>query len=122
MENEDLEIIILEDDKGGQIKTRMIDSFFYEGKEYAFLEAIPENEEEDPCAGCANKDCESCDAADNIDVFVMEIRPLENDMEELVPVDDEMAEELLEFYENASFNDEEEYEFEDAEDEDGDEE
>lgn len=97
MMQEEADIVVFEDDKGNQIEMEVIDYLFYEGKEYALLAELDTNGEE--------RDREA---------YVMEVVPVEGDpdMEEFVPVDEALAEKLIEIFENVDLEDEE---FEDEE-------
>jgi len=90
--NEELDIVVFEDDAGNEIKMEVIDYLHYEGKEYAFLAVLPEDE---------------ADEEEERDVFIMEIVPVPGDdeMEEFMPVEDEaLAEKLIEIFENSDFD------------------
>ena len=111
MENEELDLVVFEDDKGNEIKMEVLDYLFYEGKEYALL---TEYDETAACADCATKECEGCDKAR--EAFVMEVVPVDDDMEEFVPVDEALGEKIFDIFENSDF-DEEEFEDEEEPDE-----
>lgn len=90
--NEELDIVVFEDDAGNEIQMEVIDYLHYEGKEYAFLAVVPEEEQ---------------DEEEQRDVFIMEIVAVDGDeeMEEFVPVEDEaLAEKLIEIFENSDFD------------------
>jgi len=107
MENNELDLVVFEDDKGNEITMEVLDYLFYEGKEYALLAEMGDGS----CEACAEKEgCESCES--RRDAFVMEVVPVGEDMEEFVPVDEALAEKLIDIIENSDF-DEEEYEDED---------
>ena len=98
MENMEQDLVLFEDDKGNQITMEVLDYMFYEGKEYAVLAEMSETE---------NEDGESVREA-----YVMEVVPVGDDMEEFVPVDEALAEKLIDIIENSDFDEEE---FEDEE-------
>ena len=98
MENMEQDLVVFEDDKGNQITMEVLDYMFYEGKEYAVLAEMSETE---------NEDGESVREA-----YVMEVVPVGDDMEEFVPVDEALAEKLIDIIENSDFDEEE---FEDEE-------
>ena len=81
-ENNDMDIIELETDDGETIQLCVEKYFFYNGDEYVLLS--------DRCT--AGKDGE-------ISRYVMKVQPLsdeeDEDMEEFVPVDDELTEKLI---------------------------
>ena len=102
MENNELDLVVFEDDKGNEITMEVLDYLFYEGKEYALLVELGDGS----CEACETKEgCESCDNAR--EAFVMEVVPVGEDMEEFVPVDEELAEKLIDIMENSDFEDEE---------------
>jgi len=82
MENEN--IIMMQDDQGNEIALEMIDSFVYEGQEYAVLA--------EPCDCDEDGDCSECGA---IDVYVMQVNPLDEENDELVAIPEEKEEEVL---------------------------
>lgn len=110
MEDMEKDLVVFEDDKGNEITMEVLDYLFYEGKEYALLAEM--QEDESACEGCEDKACEGCD--NRREAFVMEVVPVGDDMEEFVPVDEALAEKLIDIIENSDF-DEEEYELEDEE-------
>ena len=65
---------------------------------------------------CEDGECEGC--ANQIDAFVMEVRPVEGDeeTEEFVPVDEKLAEKLIEIFQNSAFDEEDIDAFEDEAD------
>ena len=110
MEDMEKDLVVFEDDKGNEITMEVLDYLFYEGKEYALLAEMNENEE--VCESCEGKECEGCD--NRREAFVMEVVPVGEDMEEFVPVDEALAEKLIDIIENSAFDDEE-FELEDEE-------
>ena len=110
MENE-LDLVVFEDDDGNELTMEVLDYLFYEGKEYALLTEYVEN---GTCEGCESGSCEGCDSAR--EAFVMEVRPLEDDedTEEFVPVDEKLAEVLIDIFQNSDF-DEDDGDFEEDE-------
>ena len=107
MENNELDLVVFEDDKGNEITMEVLDYLFYEGKEYALLAEMDTG----ACEACETKEgCEACDNAR--EAVVMEVVPVGEDMEEFVPVDEELAEKLMDIMENSAF-DEEEFDAED---------
>ena len=88
--NEELDIVVFEDDAGNEIQLEVIDYLHYEGKEYALLAVVPE---------------EDADEDEQRDAFIMEVVPLDDEMEEFLPVEDEaLAEKLIEIFESADFD------------------
>ena len=102
MENEELDLVVFEDDKGNEIKMEVLDYLFYEGKEYALL---TEYDETEACQSCEEKACDGCEKAR--EAFVMEVVPVDDDMEEFVPVDEALGEKIFDIFENSDFDEEE---------------
>ena len=100
MENE-LDLVVFEDDDGNELTMEVLDYLFYEGKEYALL---TEYVEDSACENCESGSCAGCDSAR--EAFVMEVRPLEydEDTEEFVPVDEKLAEVLIDIFQNSDFD------------------
>ena len=57
MENNEQDLVVFEDDNGNEITMEVLDYLFYEGKEYALLAEMTENE----CGDCESGECESCE-------------------------------------------------------------
>ena len=95
MENNEQDLVVFEDDNGNEITMEVLDYLFYEGKEYALLAEMAENE----CGDCESGECESCD--NRREAFVMEVVPVGDDMEE------SLAEKLIDIIENSDFDEEE---------------
>ena len=98
--DEELDIVVFEDDEGNEITMEVLDYFFYEGKEYALLAEV----EEDEC------DCEACgdDCEHQRDAYIMEVVSVGDDQEEFVPVDEALADKLIDIVQNELFEDDEE--------------
>ena len=94
MENNELDLVVFEDDNGNQINMEVLDYLFYEGKEYAVLAEMTENEN------------------GQREAYVMEVVPVGEDMEEFVPVDESLAEKLIDIIENSDYDEEFDEEFE----------
>ncbi len=83
---EDWDIIELEDDEGETIRLCVERYFFYNGEEYVLLS-------------------DACNAQDENDIsrYVMKVQPVEGegneDMEEFVPVDEDLMDQLVEIAE-----------------------
>ena len=95
---------LFSDEDGNEFTMEVLDYFFYEGKEYALLAEV-----EDDC------ECDACDHDDDCDcgceereAYIMEVVPVGDDEEEFVPVDEELAERLIEMVENQLYDDEDE--------------
>jgi len=94
MENLEKDLVVFEDDKGNEFSMEVLDYMFYEGKEYAVLAEMNENEE------------------GQREAYVMEVVPVGDDMEEFVPVDEALAEKLIDIIENSDFDEDFDDEFE----------
>ena len=112
--DEELDLVTFSDEDGNEFTMEVLDYFFYEGKEYALLAEV-----EDDC------ECDACDHDDDCDcgceereAYIMEVVPVGDDEEEFVPVDEELAERLIEMVENQLYDDEDE---DDEEDDDAEE-
>ena len=78
----DMDLVELEDDEGGKVTLRVERYFFYNGDEYVLLT--------DDLEGNADEK--------NITRYVMKVQPLPDegeDMEEFVPVEDELMDRLI---------------------------
>lgn len=116
MENMDMELdlVVFEDDDGNELTMEVLDYLFYEGHEYALLTEYDENS---ACNSCEDGECEDCG---NVrEAFVMEVRVVEGDedTEEFVPVEEKLAEKLIDIFQNSDFDEEDIDEFEDPDDE-----
>ena len=93
MENEEMDIIELETEDGGTIKLNVERYFYYNGDEFVLLSEIEHAENEEPAR------------------YVMKVEQLPDEegeeMEEFVPVEPELEEQLISVVQN-TFNDEDE--------------
>ncbi len=96
------DIVVFEDDAGNELTMEVLDYLAYEGKEYALLTELVEDEDE-------------IDEDEPEEVFIMEVRPVDDDQEEFVPVDEELAETLLAIFEADDFDEVYEDDEDDAE-------
>ena len=92
--DEERDLVVFEDDAGNELTMEVLDYLAYEGKEYALLTEYVEDDEDDG------------DADEPIEVFIMEVRPVGEDQEEFVPVDEDLAEKLIKIFESNDFEDE----------------
>ena len=109
MDNE-LDLVVFEDDEGNEITMEVLDYFFYEGQEYALL-ADAEGECE---CGCGDDACEECEH--ERDAYIMKVVPVGDDQEEFVPVDEALADKLIDIVQNELYDDDEAYDDEEEED------
>ena len=106
--DEERDSIVFEDEEGNEIELDILDYFFYEDQEYAILmdlSGIPEERE---------------DAADGEDepqdIYIMKV-VANGDMEEFLPVEDELMDKLSEIAESRLFAEDDEENDADEEDE-----
>lgn len=92
--DEERDIVVFQDDDGNELTMEVLDYLAYEGKEYALLTELVEDEEDDG------------DEDEPVEVFIMEVRPVGEDQEEFVPVDEKLAETLIKIFESNDFDDE----------------
>lgn len=100
--DEERDLVVFEDDAGNELTMEVLDYLCYEGKEYALLtEYIEDADEDEP---------------DEIEVMVMEVRPVGDDQEEFVSIDDDLADEIMAIFDSnemdETFEDDEEEEAE----------
>ena len=91
--DEERDLVVFEDDAGNELTMEVLDYLAYEGKEYALLTEYVEDDK-------------NGDDDEPIEVFIMEVRPVGEDQEEFVPVDDALAEKLIKIFESDDFDDE----------------
>jgi hypothetical protein len=100
---EERDIVVFTDDDGNEIEMDVVDYFDYEGQEYAVLMDL--GAEGEACA-CDDEECECCS---DQDVYIMKI-VTNGDMEEFLPVDDDIMDKLIPIVEERLFGDDEEEE------------
>ena len=100
--DEERDLVVFEDDAGNELTMEVLDYLAYEGKEYALLTEYVEDDEDE-------------DEDEPVEVFIMEVRPVGEDQEEFVPVDEALAETLMKIFESDDFD--EIYEDEDEDEE-----
>ena len=98
--DEERDLVVFEDDAGNEITMEVLDYLCYEGREYALLTEY--SEDADP------------EEADEIDVMIMEVKPVDDDQEEFLPIDDDLADKVMAIFESDDFDDD----LEDDEDDD----
>ena len=94
MENNEKDLVVFEDDNGNAFTLEVLDYLFYEGEEYAVLAEMEEN---------TNGQREA---------YVMKVVDAGDDMEEFVPVDEDLAAKLIDIIENSDFEEYDDEEFE----------
>ena len=90
--DEERDLVVFEDDAGNELTMEVLDYLAYEGKEYALLTEYVEDEEDDG------------DEDEPVEVFIMEVRPVGEDQEEFVEVDEELAQTLMKIFESNDFD------------------
>ena len=90
--DEELDLVTFEDEEGNKLVMEVLDYLAYEGKEYALLTEYVEDDEDD-------------DEDEPIEVFIMEVRPVGEDQEEFVEVDEALAQTLIKIFESDDFDD-----------------
>ena len=90
--DEERDLVVFEDDAGNELTMEVLDYLCYEGKEYALLTEYVEDDDEDHDEG-------------EIEVMIMEVVPVGDDQEEFVPIDDDLAEEVMAVFESDEFDD-----------------
>lgn len=94
MENNEKDLVVFEDDNGDSFTLEVLDYLFYEGEEYAVLAEMDENTD------------------GQREAYVMKVVDAGDDMEEFVPVEEELAAKLIEIIENSDFEEFDDEEFE----------
>lgn len=94
--DEERDLVVFEDDAGNELTMEVLDYLSYEGKEYAMLTEVTGEEE--------------VDEDEPLEVFIMEVRPVGEDQEEFVEVDEALAEVLMRIFETNDFDDDEIFE------------
>lgn len=99
------DLVVFTDEAGEEKTMEVLDYFFYEGQEYAVL---TESCEDEACA-CEECDHDGCEHDhEKMDVYLMQVKPVGDDQEEFVPVDDELMDRLIEFVQNELYADDDE--------------
>ena len=89
--DEERDLVVFEDDAGNELTMEVLDYLCYEGKEYALLTEYIEDEDE-------------ADEAEEIEVMVMEVRPVGEDQEEFVAIDDDLADQIMQIFDSNEFD------------------
>ena len=89
--DEERDLVVFEDDAGNELTMEVLDYLAYEGKEYALLTEYVEDEDDG-------------DEDEPVEVTIMEVRPVGEDQEEFVPVDEALAETLIQIFESDDFD------------------
>lgn len=120
MNEEDRDIVEFTDEDGNALLLEVLDSFFYNGEEFAVLGDV----EDDACeCGCeGHEHGEECDHEHSLYIMKIETSTDEDgeEIEEFVPVEDSLMDELIEIVQTRFSDDEDDEDEEDEEDEDED--
>ena len=90
--DEERDLVVFEDDAGNELTMEVLDYLCYEGKEYALLTEFVEDDDDD-------------DEEGEIEVMIMEVKPVGDDQEEFLPIDDDLAEKIMAIFESDAFED-----------------
>jgi len=89
--DEERDLVVFEDDAGNEFTMEVLDYLCYEGKEYALMTEYVEDED--------------AEEADEIEVMIMEVKPVGDDQEEFLPIEDELADKIMNIFESNEFDD-----------------
>jgi len=120
MNEEDRDIVEFTDEDGNALLLEVLDSFFYNGEEFAVLGDVEDDECECGCEG--HEHGEECDHEHSLYIMKIETSTDEDgeEIEEFVPVEDSLMDELIEIVQTRFSDDEDDEGEEDEEDEDED--
>ncbi len=96
MENDnDLDLVVFEDDDGNELTMEVLDYLSYEGKEYVLLTEYDENLDKNSVR----------------EAFVMEVQQIPDDPEneEFVPIDERLAERIIEIFRTTDFEEDDDF-------------
>ena len=88
--DEERDLVVFEDDAGNELTMEVLDYLCYEGREYALLTEYVEDAEDDE--------------PEEIDVMIMEVRPVGEDQEEFIPIEDDLADKIMAVFESDDFD------------------
>ena len=89
---EERDVVVFTDEEGNDFELEVMDYFFYNGEEYAVLTEVCEHEhEEGEECDCGEEGC-----GHSHDVYIMKVVQMDDDMEEFIPVEEELMEKLIE--------------------------
>ena len=101
--NEELELYVFTDEDGNDVNVQVLDYFYYNGDEYAVMTELAEGQEPWTEAGGDEEAPE---------IFFMEVKEVDEENVEFVPVDDDLSDKLFEIV-SENFNED----FDEGEDE-----
>ena len=85
--NEELELYVFTDEDGNDVNVQVLDYFYYNGSEYAVMTELAEGQEPWTEAGGDEEAPE---------IFFMEVKEVDEENVEFVPVEDELSDKLFE--------------------------
>ena len=85
--NEELELYVFSDEDGNDVNVQVLDYFYYNGDEYAVMTELAEGQEPWTEAGGDEEAPE---------IFFMEVKEVDEENVEFVPVEDELSDKLFE--------------------------
>ncbi len=121
---EERDIVEFTDEDGNVLPLEVLDTFFYNGEEYAVLSDL---EDEDGCECCEHEHDEcgdgcDCGCEDEQSLYIMKIETSvdENgdEIEEFIPVEDDLMDALIEVVQTRFSMDDDEEDEEESEDSD----
>jgi len=86
MEMEERDLVTFLDENDNEVVMELIDRFFYEGTEYVVLIDYTEEENDEPT-----------------EAIFMAVNPLNDEEEEFLPIDEKLAQKLIELYDSDAF-------------------
>ena len=116
---EEADIVEFSDEEGNTLQLEVLDYFFYNGDEYAVLGGL----DEDGCDECDDDACDAdeCDHDHEHNLYIMKVvtstAESGEEMEEFIPVDEELMSQLIEVVQTrfSEMDDDEDEEEEDQE-------
>ncbi len=89
------DILVFEDDEDGIVRVQIVDTFFYNGDEYAIVTELPEG------VGSADEIDD-----EDMEIYFMQVVPVDEENVEYVPVEDEELSDTLFDIVNSAYDDE----------------
>ncbi len=122
MNEEERDIVEFTDEDGNTLLLEVLDSFYYNGEEFAVLGEVEEDEECECCGHDHEGECDDeCDCEHEHSLYIMKIETSTDEegeeVEEFIPVEDELMEALIEIVQTRFSEDDDDEDFEEEEDE-----
>ncbi len=116
-EDDQPDIVEATDEEGNKLLLQVMEYFFYNGEEYVVLGAAEDSEDES-CEECEACGCD-CDHDEETDLYIMKVLTSteENgeEVEEFVPVDEDLMEKLIQVVQT-NFSEDDDEDLDDEED------